>query len=216
MYFMLTPKLIKYIHPACVHQSEKNTAISFKTTTNISKNSKLFTTRIATQEMGIEIEWKSHSHRGSMISTAARKKMIFWGFWPQVRKPYRSERITMRGNRIEKVMGDHRGVIGHSHQGTDIAGKKEITSKAKKNSMKNWRRIAGREISARRDKAGAYLKGLIRRRSFRGEKRRNKIYRLLNWSLRETGEKEAKIKNILASKSRDKDRGRKIMIQRNG
>lgn len=86
----------------------------------------------------------------------------------------------MCGNRIEKVMGDHRGVIGHSHQGTDIAGKKDSTSNAKKNSMKNWRRIAGREISARRDKAGAYLKGLIRRRSFRGEKRRNKIYRLLN------------------------------------
>lgn len=77
---MLTPKLIKYIHPACVHQNGENTAISFRNKTNNSKNRDFSTTRIATQEEGIEIEWKMYSHRGSMISTAARKKMIFWGF----------------------------------------------------------------------------------------------------------------------------------------
>lgn len=77
---MLTPKLIKYIHPACVHQNEENTAISFRNKTNNSKNRDLSTTRIATQEEVIEIEWKPLSHQGSMISTAARKNRIFWGF----------------------------------------------------------------------------------------------------------------------------------------
>ena len=77
---ILTPKLIKYIHPECGNQNAENTAISFKTPTNINKNSDRSTMRIAMQEKAIEIEQKTLRQRGIMLSTAPRKRMVFWGF----------------------------------------------------------------------------------------------------------------------------------------
>lgn len=81
-----------------------------------------------------------------------------------MKKQYPRERITMRAILPGKVMPNHRGVKGRNHRGLQIAVKKGSMLKEKRNLMRSWRRIAGKEKLSRRDKAIAYLSVLIRRR----------------------------------------------------